>query len=123
VSLDNPWTMHRQSFWAMQAGNSRLTLWHRVYALAYGVHRRNGHAPFREGELILALTIVDKTTGQVHEPRVDEVSRAIRTAVDYGFLADESCMRCLVIPEYAISGGMLGSPKERCHSHRGRWSP
>jgi hypothetical protein len=117
MSRGNPWTQHRQSFWIACAGKSKLPLWHRVYALAYGSHRCNGHAPFGRAELVQALTIVDRTTGEMDAPRPDEVSRAIRLAARHGFLSDESWVRCLVVPEYAISGGLKGSPTEICKSH------
>ena len=122
MSLDNPWTKHRQSFWEEHSGNPRLTLWLRTAALAYGKHRRSGHAPFKAGELALSLTTVDQTTGLVHTPGPAEISRAIRTCVEYGFLSPLSCSRCLVVPTFAVTGGVMGSPKEKCHQHRGRWS-
>lgn len=121
MSLKNPFTMHHQSFWIACAGNPALSLWHRVYALAYGSHQRNGHAPFGSGEIVRALTIVDRTTGEIHSPRPDEVSRAIRRAVDLGFLSEESWARCLVVPRYAIFGGVKGSPTETCKSHQEQW--
>ena len=114
---ENPFTMHRQHFWQKQAGNPSLTLWHRVYALAYGVHRRNGHAPYGHGELVEALTLVDTSTGEYVKPRPDNVTRAIRTAVEYGFLASGSNIRCLVVPSYAISGGVIGREDEGCTHH------
>jgi hypothetical protein len=112
--------MHRQGFWAEQAGNPRLALWHRVYALAYGVHRRNGHAPFKPGELGLAVALVDATTGELLSPRADVLSRAIGTCVDYGFLSPQSCARCLVVPSFAIEGGVLGRVDEPCRQQHSR---
>lgn len=118
MSLTNPWSKHQQAFWQEHAGNPRLALWHRVYALAYGVHRRNGHAPFKAGELALAVQIVDHATGAIVTPDRHQVSRAIATAVEYGFLASGSCTRCLVVPPYAIHGGVVGSEREKCDRHR-----
>lgn len=117
MSRENPWTKHRQSFWQEKAGSPSLPLWLRVAALAYGVHRRNGHAPFKPGEIALAVSVVDVQTGEVRQPAKAQVSRAIRTAVDYGFLNPESNGRCLVVPPWGISGGMVGRPAERCRWH------
>jgi hypothetical protein len=117
VSLENPFAMHKQAFWASHAGNANLALWMRVYAAAYGLHRRNGHAPFKPGDLIIATSIVDKETGEVKAPRTDEISRAIRAAIENGFLSPLSNSRCLVVPTWAISGGVLGRPSQVCKLH------
>lgn len=117
MSRENPWTKHRQSFWQEKAGSPNLSLWQRVYCLAYGVHRRNGHAPFKPGEIALATTIVHRDTGEIRQPSAPEISRAINTAIDYGFLSSESCARCLVVPPWGIEGGMLGRPNEKCRWH------
>lgn len=117
MSLDNPWAKHRQSFWAEHAGNPRLPLWIRVSALAYGTHRRNGHAPFKTGEMAIVLTTVNTLTGEVYTPQPPNISKAIRTAMEYGFLAQGSGLRCLVVPPHAISGGLLGTERERCRHH------
>ena len=119
MSVNNPWTQHRQSFWQERAGSPSLALWHRVYCLAYGVHRRNGHAPFKPGDLrTIALVVNDPSTGEVMVPSCSQVSHAIRTAIEYGFLAPESHAGCLVVPEHAIGGGVVGSPTEECKHHR-----
>ena len=91
MSRENPFSMHRRSFWEAHAGNPRIPVWQRVYALAYGVHRRNGHAPFKLGEVAqaVALTDVDPETGEVltfHKPSSADVSHAIAAAVANGFL-------------------------------------
>lgn len=117
MSRENPWTKHRQSFWQEKAGSPNLPLWLRVVALAYGVHRRNGHAPFKGGEIALATAAVDLQSGEIRQPDKTQVSRAIRTAIEYRFLSPESNGRCLVVPPYAITGGMLGRPAERCRWH------
>ena len=95
-----------------------LPLTTRVYALAYGTHRRNGHAPFKPGEIALALTTVNTDTGELYVPLATNVTRAIRKAALYGFLSPQSGLRCLVIPVHAISGGMLGRDGEVCRQHR-----
>jgi hypothetical protein len=118
MSRENPWTQHRQSFWAAHAGNPRLPLWQRVYCLAYGTHRRNGHAPFKSrSEIAVATQIVDKATGELHVPSPERVSEAIAQAIENGFLAEESNARCLVVPPWAIEGGLLGRADEICTHH------
>lgn len=117
MSRENPWTKHRQSFWQEKSGSPNLPLWLRVVSLAYGVHRRNGHAPFKPGEVALATAVVDLQTGEIRQPNKHQVSRAIRTAIEYRFLAPESNGRCLVVPPYAITGGMVGRPAEVCRYH------
>lgn len=117
MSRENPWSKHRQSFWQEKAGSPNLALWQRVYALAYGVHRRNGHAPFKVGEIALGTTVIDPHTGEVKQPDKHQVSRAIATAVEYGFLHRDSCARCLVVPPWGIEGGLIGSPSEKCRCH------
>jgi hypothetical protein len=117
VSVQNPWTKHRQSFWLEQAGNPSLALWLRTSALAYGVHRLNGHAPFEPGDLARALAVLNEATGEMRQPSAAQVSRAIATAAKYGFLAAESCARCLVVPLHAIDGGVRGKPYEVCREH------
>lgn len=118
MSRENPWTKHRQSFWQEKAGRPSLPLWLRVTALAYGVHRRNGHAPFKAGEVALSTSIVDADTGQIRTPSSSRISEAIRQAIELGFLSSESHARCLVVPPWGVEGGMLGKPGERCRQHR-----
>lgn len=117
MSRENPWAKHRQSFWQEKAGSPNLPLWGRVYCLAYGVHRRNGHAPFKTGEIAFATRVVDVSTGEIKEATRQQINRAIATAVEYGFLHKDSCARCLVVPPWGIEGGMIGGAKEICRSH------
>lgn len=99
------WAGHWMHVWEEQAGNTTLTLWLRVTCLALGQHAANGHASFKPGALVEALSSVDRTTGEVTGPSRQHVSRAIRTAVAYGFLAPESSLRCLVVrPRFLRSG-------------------
>lgn len=118
MSLNNPWTKHRQSFWESKTAAPGLPLWLRVVALAYGTHRRNGHAPKKPGEIALATSLADPITGEVHSPSPSRVSEAIGQAIDLGFLHRDSGARCLVVPPWAIEGGTLGRPSEVCRQHR-----
>lgn len=114
MSRGNPFAMHRQRVWETRAADPDLPDWLRVASLAYGKHRANGHAPFAAGALREALGTVDRQTGEI-KPNAN-VSRAINTAVRYGFLSSRSKARCLVIPEHAVSGG-LGNIHEKCREH------
>ena len=118
MSRENPWTKHRQSFWQEKSGRPGLPLWLRITALAYGVQRRNGHAPFKPGEIALATSVVDSDSGEIKTPSRSRISEAIRQAIDLGFLHRDSHARCLVVPPWGIEGGMLGSPSEKCKHHR-----
>lgn len=110
-----PWAQHFQDTWGERAGSPNLPLWLRVAALAYGKHGANGHATFGAGEVRLALSKADGH-GVVVEPSQDVVRRAIRVAVEYGWLGPESRTRCLVVPGYAIKGG-LGNEYSACVEH------
>lgn len=91
-------------------------MWLRVASLAYGKHRANGHANFRPGEVAVILSSIDTTTGEITKPSRQSVGRAIRVAVEYGWLAAGSSSCCLVVPGHAVQGG-LGSPHETCKVH------
>lgn len=110
MSLDNPYAMHRQKVWLERAADPRLDLWTRVAALAFGRHRRNGHANFGAGEMGNLLG----PPGRPLKPA--SVSRAIREAKEYGWIAGESNARCLVVPPHAVEGG-LGHPNDPCRVH------
>lgn len=104
MSRTNPFSMHRQSVWAERAGDPQFPDWLRVAAIAYGKHRANGHANFSRGALRVVLSTVNRETGEIHDN--ENVSRAIATAVRYGFLAKGSNARCLVVPQHAVEGGL-----------------
>jgi hypothetical protein len=112
----NPWAKHYQQEWQARAGNPRLPLWLRVASLAYGTHLGNGHANFHPGEIAVALTTVDTTTGLMHSPKRQDINRAIKAAVSHDWLAERSGSTCLVVPGHAISGG-LGNPAAPCPVH------
>lgn len=116
MSTRNPWGRHYQTVWEERAGDPRMPLWFRVIALAYGKHRANGHAMFKAGQVGLVLGRADPVTGELVPLDRGNVSRAIRTAVEYGLLDKSSGSRCLVVPGHAIEGG-LGSPFEPCPQH------
>lgn len=111
---EHPWAKHYQHAWAERSGDPNLPDWLRVAALAYGKHSANGHASFAPGDLALVLGTIDRETGELRPSR--NVSRAIQTAVRYGWLATGSRTRCLVVPAFAVSGG-LGSEYAKCQVH------
>lgn len=81
------WSTPIQHIWRERAQNHDLPLWLRVacYAEAGAVH---GHRALTPEQLHQAL-----------DPTMDKamISRAIRTAVDYGWLHPASSARCLVL--------------------------
>lgn len=111
--------MHDQILWRERADDVRLPLWLRVSALAYGRHRGNGHATFEPGSIKRVLAVSDKATGELRpNPNID---RAIRTAVEYGWLGPKSCTRCLVVPINHVRGGAWGKAGEPCSYHDRGW--
>jgi hypothetical protein len=114
VSVQNPFAMHRQTIWMERAANHAadptLPLWIRVASLAFGCHRRNGHAPFRSGEIAEILGTPGKPLSKT------SVANAVRLAKRADWIAQESNARCLVVPPHAVTGG-LGHPNDRCPVH------
>jgi hypothetical protein len=116
VSLENPFAMHRQSFWEEQAATLPLA-WQRLGAIAFATHKGNGHANFKSGELGMMLGKPGPEGWEALSPQ--HVSNLISTAKKAGWLAAESSSRCLVVPHHAIQGG-LGSANEKCAVHHGK---
>jgi hypothetical protein len=106
--------MHYQAVWreraASRAANPTMPLWIRIASLAFGCHRRNGHAAFKAGEIAEVLG----TPGEPLSP--SSVSNAIKLAKNAGWIGRESSSRCLVVPPHAVQGG-IGHPNERCPIH------
>jgi|GEM_PF-5633669 len=117
MSAERPWSRHYQEAWERRAGDRRLPHWLRVTALAFGSHEDNGHARFKRGEIALVLGKVDKETGEVRP--YENVGRAIKDAIAYGWLEPESFWGCLVVPAHAIKKGRHGhSPACPIHLRR-----
>jgi hypothetical protein len=117
VTVVNPWARHFQLVWEERAGDPRLPYWLRVAALAYGKHATNGHAVFKAGQIGLILGTPNPATGEFKPLEKGNVQRAIRTAVEYGWLSKESGSRCLVVPGHAINGGVGGRELSACPQH------
>lgn len=108
--------MHYQHVWTERGGRVGLPLWFRVSSLAYGAHRRNGHANFPTGDLEHVLGRPDENGVWTPLP-YKHVQRAIQSAIEYGMLGPGSTPRCLVVPQHAIEGGHAGSAAEVCTVH------
>jgi hypothetical protein len=116
VSRQNPWAMHYQGVWVERSTNPLLPNWLRVAALAYGKHTKNGHASFASGELRMLLA----RPGPDGKPKPisnSAVANAIKQAKRYGFIAEESMARGLVVPPHAVVGGLGGAGWTKCRSH------
>lgn len=109
MSVENPWTKHRQKPWRNKAldKSAPIPQWLRISFLAYGSHKLNGHAVFQPGDLGRILGINDR----------NNLQSEIRKAVKYGYLSQESCAECLVVPPHWIEGGICGSPHTPCPVH------
>ena len=116
MSLDNPFTMHRQSFWEEQAATLPL-LWQRLGAIAFSTHKANGHANFKPGELAFMLGKPGPSGWESLSP--SQLSNLIAAAKKAGWITPESNSRCLVVPHHSISGG-LGNQYEKCAVHHGK---
>ncbi|HMM93978.1 hypothetical protein [Phycicoccus sp.] len=116
MSRQNPFSMHYQSVWLERAGDRRLPPWLRVTCVAYGSHRRDGHSPFKPGQLGLILGTPHPEAGVVEPMDKHNLQRAIKRAVEYGWLSPLSGSTCLVVPSHAVSGGMGKGAKCTAHS-------
>jgi hypothetical protein len=116
VSRQNPFSLHRQGVWTERGRNPALPTWLRVAALAFGKHKKNGHAHFASGELAKLLA-KPGPDGVPKLPSSSGVANAIKRAKAYGFIAEESTARCLVVPAHAVEGGMGGTPWTACPIH------
>lgn len=115
--FDGPWAMHLQHAWHDDACNPRFPLPLRVAFLAYGTHRANGHAKFKQGEIAAVLGHLDESGHHVPADR-RTVYRAIRQAVEFELLDESSKLLCLVVPRHRIAGG-IGIANAPCSRHRG----
>lgn len=111
-----PFSMQDQGAWEERAGDTRLPSWLRVASLAFGMHRANGHANFSPGQISLILGSVDRD-GVPCPLDKGSTQRAIRKAVEYGWLSPESGSRCLVVPGQKVDGGYGGGRTSPCKHH------
>lgn len=109
-----PWGAHSQIEWKVRARDRRHPMWLRVAAVAYGNHRKNGHAPFPAGHLAEIVDVLDTKTGELKPNQ--NVSRAIKTAIEYGWLDRDSHAQCLIVPSGAVWGGRIGHELAPCQT-------
>ena len=123
MAVINPWTRHYQSAWENRAMDTRLPMWARLSSLAYGHHEANGHANFARGQLTMLMGTPPTADRPFKRAHRNTVQKAITMAVEFGWLAEGSCMECLVVPGHAIAGpqGNADAPcpvHEKLHQRR-----
>jgi len=110
------WAAHAQDHWLVMAGRPNFPDYLRVVFVAYGRHHANGHALLDRGELAYFLVRQD---GTLPDRRI--VWRAVREAVDLGFLVAGSQLLCLIVGSHDVQGGR-GNPDSRCRRDHTRRS-
>jgi hypothetical protein len=118
MAMTNPWDRQYQSVWLERSADTSLDNWLRLFALALGRHRANGHANFAPGEIAQCLGKVGPNN-EFRPLSNSSVSNAIRLAKDRGWITTESNARCIVMPPHAVAGGD-GNPHEVCRTCRVR---
>ena len=106
MSVEPPWVKTSQQGWEYRARTLRQPLWLRVACMSYARVGANGHAGFRPGELARIL-------GDKHRQAID---RAVRTAIEYGWLDETSCSECLIPPGDFVEMS-FGSSRKECVIH------
>ncbi|GAA4297633.1 hypothetical protein [Mycobacterium paraffinicum] len=119
MAVFNPWTRHYQAAWENRAANHNLPMWARLVCYAYGRHEANGHAVFQRGQLTVLLGKPPEGDKPFRRAPRQTVHDAINTAVQHGWLAEGSCMECLVVPGHAIQGPQ-GQADAPCPVHEAR---
>lgn len=111
----NEWAKHYQNVWEERSASDMFPAWFRVMALAYGMHKANGHACFEPGSIgmILGSPREDGGWNSMHKAHVQN---AIKTAIKRGLLHESSNSRCLVVPRHAIQKDW-GSTTAVCPVH------
>lgn len=115
MSREDPAGIHFHSFWADRARDLDLPVWMRIVGLAYSSHRKNGHATFFMcGQSTLAEQLGTTKKGAALSRL--HLQKEIRKAIRLGFLARESNVNCLVLPD-EICGGADGHAFAECKHH------
>src|SRR3954463_9343009 len=83
--------------------NPRQPLWLKVSYMAYSRVGANGCAPFPKREELAKLL----------GKRRQDIDRAIRTAIGYGFLEEASCAECVRPPGFFV-GFAMGISRKEC---------
>ena len=105
TSQRGPWSKHYREFWEKQAltTNPSIPLAVRVFSLAYGRHKANGHTPFGAGDL--RRTLVKSRAAVNARPILyshKAIAQAVRLAATLGYLDAQSSVRCLIVPQGEI---------------------
>ena len=87
MTVEPPWVKASQDGWERRALELRQPLWLKVPCMADVRVGANGHANFERGELAELM-------GKCRQ----DIDRAIRTAVEKGWLHEASCTECLIPP-------------------------
>jgi hypothetical protein len=106
MSVTPPWVKLGQQGCEDRARSLRQPLWLKVSYMAYSRVGANGCAPFPKREELAKLL----------GKRRQDIDRAIRTAIGYGFLEEASCAECLCPPGDFVESGM-GSSRKECAVH------
>jgi hypothetical protein len=103
--------MYQHAFWQARADDTTLPIWLRIAAVAYASHTKNGHSThFLAGESTLPQALKK-------DKRI--VQNELRKAIDRGWLAEESNVNCLVLPD-GMFGGAKGHKFAECKLHPNR---
>jgi hypothetical protein len=111
LSRGNPAGIYLHSYWQARADDTTLPIWLRLAVLAYASHSKNGHATFyMSGESTLPKALnKDKHV----------IQKEMKKAIDRGFLASDSNVNCLVLPD-GVFGGAEGHKFAECKLHPNR---
>jgi hypothetical protein len=119
IEFPGDWSAFAQEPWLEDALNPRWPGPLRVAFVGFGLHRANGHAFLKQGELAKLLPLGTGPDGLPVTPTRSTLNRWIKTAVEYGLLAEGSKLLCLIVPEHRVQGGR-GDPNAPCRRHPAR---
>lgn len=108
MTVEAPWVKAAQAGWEQRALELTQPLWLKVACMAYARVGANGHAQFDRGELAALM-------GKCRQ----DIDRAIRTAVERGWLGEASCTECLMPPGDFIEMS-IGNSRKLCKVHGDR---
>ena len=92
-----------QTGWLAIAQDHNVPAWFRVHALARAFRPYDGaEVTFEPGEMCSLLHTVNRSTGGQKPMARQNLSRAVRQAIDLGYLLSGSSARVLLIPGHFI---------------------
>ncbi|MZE50119.1 hypothetical protein GTY86_02055 [Streptomyces sp. SID5770] len=115
------WVAVSDSYNLRMAENTRLPLFVRLVFLTEARMNRIGHAEFATGELESLLPTLDRRTGEIRNPSQNTVCKAIRIAIDEGFLSAESSARCLVLGGHDVQRSAKATSSCKHHGVQRAW--